>query len=395
MDHSIKAGELFLGKEIESTSSKYDDAQLLLGAFYMIDGDYLQAIDCYKKISINGKNAEFALNNLLGAYFCAGDDENVNKTLSKLKKSDSADFIQLVKFFHILNDKKGEKCYKFSQLLSQIFSGANTYFYRAVSAYNYGKYEEADYFFASYYKITKDCWVKYCVEASRAKLEGESGYPNFLRYEKSLDQIKISKLENELEVYLSKSKQYIVTHQEQIFEFAEWCFATDNEELQAIASDFLCTIGTEKARKFLKEILINPKYEDSLKTLILTALVLMGNEDKTGVVFNNLYVEVPFEKIYFTHGNSEVFLNAYAFAFGRVAAFNEKILHRLRKSAEEIYFTLIANGNLDKISDVMALSAIIMSYSKVDKELGAENIAVYNGVSYEEIEKIIALIENK
>ncbi len=386
----------FLLHTIKKTSSRYADAQLLLGAFYMIDGNYFQAIGCYEKISTAGKNTEFALNNLLGAYFCAGDTQGVNQTLIRLKKCGSADFTQLAKFFHILNDKNGsEKCYKYSQLLSQIFSGANTYFYRAVSAYNYEKYDEAEYFFASYYKITKDYFVKYCLEATRAKIDGKRGYPKTLRYERSLELTKVSQLEKQLEKYLSKSKKYIVTHQEQIFEFAEWCFATTSEELQAIAGDFLCTIGSERAKNFIKQVLINPTYTDSLKTLLITALVLMGNEGKTGVVFNNLYVEVPFESVYFTHDKTDVFLNAYAFAFGRVAAFDEKILHKLKKSAEEIYFTLLTNGNISEISDVMALCAVIIIYAGVDKELGVENIMVYNGASNEEIERVITLIENK
>ena len=130
-------------------------------------------------------------------------------------------------------------------------------------------------------------------------------------------------------------------------------------------------------------------------TLLITALVVMGNEGNTGVVFNNLYVDVDFEPIYFTHGNSEVFLNAYAIAVGRVVAFDENLLPKLKKSAEEIYFTLIANGNLDKITEVMALCSVIIIYAGIDKELGDENIAALNGVSYEEIEKIITLIENK
>ena len=82
-------------------------------------------------------------------------------------------------------------------------------------------------------------------------------------------------------------------------------------------------------------------------------------------------------------------------AVGRVVAFDENLLPKLKKSAEEIYFTLIANGNLDKITEVMALCSVIIIYARIDKELGDENIAALNGVSYEEIEKIIILIENK
>ena len=121
----------------------------------------------------------------------------------------------------------------------------------------------------------------------------------------------------------------------------------------------------------------------------------MGNHEKVGAVFNNLYVEIPFESVCFPNDKSEVFLNAYAFAFGRVAVFDENILYKLKSSAEQIYFALIANGNLAQISSVMPLSAVIMIYAGIDKELGIENIAIYNGVSNEDIEQIISLIENK
>ena len=332
-------------KEVEKTSSKYYDAMLTLGAFYMIDGDYLSAIDCYKQIPVTSKNYDFALNNLLGAYFCANDSDNLNQILVRLKKSDSADLIQLVKFYHLLNDKKGrEKCYNFSKLLSEIFTGPNTYFYRGVSAYNFGKYEEAEYFFTKYYKITGDYYLKYCIEASKDGGKNHDKYPTKLCYEQTLDDIKIYELEQKLEEYLEQSKQFIIENQDEIFDFATACFDTQSEELQAISSDFLCTISNDKAKNFLKEVLVNPKYADSLKTLIITALVIMGNNEKTGVVFDGIYEEINFDIINFPNDENKVFYNAYAFAFGRVAALNQKALNRLKKSAEELRVLFYTQG---------------------------------------------------
>lgn len=381
--------------EIAKTSSKYEDALLTLGAFYMVDGEYLQAIDCYNKISRTGKYGDFAINNLFGAYFCQGDEEQVTATFNYLKKNDCADYFQIVKFFHLFNfNTECEKCYRYSKYLQQLFTTPKNYFYMAISAYNCKKYEEASYYFARYYKITGAYYVKYCLEASRAKESGKGDYPEKLRYEHFLDKNKRAELEKQLEKYLDRSKKYLIAHQDEIFDFVEGCFATGSEELQAISADILCSMATERARDFIKNILINPDYSDPLKTLLITALVLMGNTTKTGVVFDHVYTVIQFESVGFMLDKNGVFLNAYAFAFGRISALDEKNLYKLKNSAEELYFKLLDNGNLRKISDIPALSAVIILNAKLSDSFTAETVIAYSGATYEEVEKTIMLIES-
>jgi hypothetical protein len=223
------------------------------------------------------------------------------------------------------------------------------------------------------------------------RLHGKDNYPIELSYHLVLPEEKQLELEALASKYLILSKKQMRKISTELFEFAEDCFSTNSVELQIIACQIISFLENLQAEKFLKNKLIDPSVSDNVKSIMLTALVEMGNDKLTGMVYAGIYMRVPFEKIEFTDGSEDLFLGAYAIAFGRMAPYDESEIYKLRDSVYDIYYRLISNGNLRKISDVLALAAFITVNAGITIKLMPEELIVYIGSSVDDVNKIIKL----
>jgi len=166
----------------------------------------------------------------------------------------------------------------------------------------------------------------------------------------------------------------------------------NSTELQIIACQIVSFLESAQAEKFLKEKLIDLRLSDNIKSIIVTALVEMGNDKLTGLVYGNVYSRLPFERVEFTEDCSEIFLGAYAIAFGRMAPYDENELYKLKDSVYDIYYKLVSNGNLKKVNDVLALAAFITINAGIKIKLMSEELITYIGSSVENVNKIIKLV---
>ena len=178
-------------------------------------------------------------------------------------------------------------------------------------------------------------------------------------------------------------------------DFAEATLSTNKTELQIIACQLISFIGGVKAVKYLKNLLLNPILQDIVKVTIVSLLVEMGNSGLTGMVYGNVFSRVPFEKVEFTEDQSDVFLTAYAIAFGRLSPYDEEELYKLKISAYNIYYTLIGNGNIKKVNDVIALASYITINAGMKIRLTAEELIEYVGSTVEDVNKIIKLTKSE
>lgn len=385
-----------LVKNVQESSSQYENACITLAAFYMIDGDYEKAISKYKEIESSSEQYKFAVNNLYGAYYCMKDFESANKIFAKLSNEKLADFDQLVKFFHLLFTQKDyDLCYKFNLSLNNLFKTPRLYFYNGVSAYNVKKYDEAFDWFVSYYKATSYYVANFNSSVSLAKLKGEKGCPEILRYSLTLPSAEQEKLEKNATKYFGWTKKQLKKNKDLIFDFAYKSFSTDNHELQIVACQLLSFIGGAKVEKYLKSLLIDFTVLDHMKVVIVTVLTEMQNDKLTGMVYGKVYSRLPFEKAEFSEDDSGLFLSAYALAFGRMSPYDEEELYKLHISAYELYFSLLSNGNLRKVNDVIALGAFIVLNAEIEIDLSPEQIIEYVGSTVKNVNKIIKLVTSE
>ena len=378
--------------EVSDDSSEYENACITLGAFYMIDGDYLKAIEKYRQISENSLNYEYAINNILGAYFCLSDIQSAEQLLTQLKRKEIYDFDQLIKFFHLIRSTGNHGLnYKFACYLRDLFNTPRIYFYCGVSAYNVGKFDEAREYFIDYYRVTHSKVAEYNANASFEKANGNNDFPNTLPFYLLLPESRILQLEALAPKYLVMSKRQLRKKACEIYNFAEECFCTNRTELQIIACQLVSFLETAQAEKFLKDMLIDLRLSDNVKSIILTALVEMGNDKLTGLVYGNVYSRLQFEKVEFTEDSASLFLGAYAIAFGRMAPYDENELYKLKDSVYDIYYRLVSNGNLKKVTDVLALAAYVTINAGIKIKLMPEELIMYIGSSVEKVNKIIKL----
>ncbi len=380
--------------KIDENSSEYEEAALTLAAFYMVDGEYQKAIEKYETISQKGYHYKFALNNIFGAYYCLKEFDKANDVLQKMRKLDLYEFDQLVKFFHLFHADEA-LCYSYAKELKSLFNTPALYFYLGVAAYNVKKYEKAFDYFIGYYKITGYYFVKYDAETSYAKMNGKTGYPDRLSYAFGLPEKIVDKLEKNAAKYMTQSERQLKRQANDIFEFANASFCTNHPELHIVTCQVLSYLGGKKSEQYLKELLIDPLIDDNLKTIIISLLVEMGNDKTTGMVYGNVYSKIPFEKIEFSDDVNDLFLSAYALAFGRLAPFDEEELYKIQLSAYELYYALLANGNLRKVSDVIALSAFIAINADMEIKLTNNELIEYMGSTVKDVNKIIKLVSSK
>ena len=379
-------------ESITEDSTEYENACVTLAAFYMINGDFQKAIERYKLIEYGSDNYKFALNNIFGAYFCLENFDCAEESLKELKNKGLHDFNQLVKFFHLIKSSgRHELNYKYSKYLFGLFSTPRIYFYCGVAAYNVKKYAEAREYFLDYLRVTNSNVAKHHSNAAYGKINGNDNYPIELSYHLILPGDKQVELEGLASKYLLLSKKQMRKISAELFNFAEDCFSTPSVELQIIACQIISFLETLQAEKFLKNKLIDPRVSDNVKSVMLTALVEMGNDKLSGMVYGGVYSRVPFEKIEFTDGAEDMFIGAYAIAFGRMAPYDESEIYKLRDSVYDIYYRLLSNGNLRKVNDVLALAAFITVNAGITIKLMPEELIVYIGSSVENVNKIIKL----
>ena len=383
-------------KQVDKESSQYENACITLAAFYIIERDYENAVKKYNEITENCENYKFALNNLFGAYYCIGDQAGVEDSLNKLMRNNMAEFDQLVKFFHLMrSESDAKKCYDYCLLLTKLFKTPRLYFYLGVCAYNCKKYVEAFDYFISYFKVTGNYVAKYNAEASLARQSKSKDYPNRLDFSLLLPEIEVAKLEKKAPKYLTQTKRTLKKNIKQIFEFSDACFSTNSPELQVVACQLLSFIGGAQVEKYLKNLLLNHKISDQLKSVIVTVLVELENDKTTGMVYANVYSRLEFEKTQFSDDLSGLFLSAYALAFGKMSPFDESELYKLQISAYELFYSLQSNGNLIKVNDLVALATFIAINAEMEINLKIEEIIEYFGTTAKNLKRIIKLVTSE
>ncbi|MBQ7408243.1 MAG: hypothetical protein IJW13_03105 [Clostridia bacterium] len=380
--------------EIKSDSSQYGNALITMAAFNMVNEKIDLAVEQYKQALDYSEQREYALNNLLGCYAVLNDYEKADTVVQQLKSNDCKDFDQCAKFFHLfhaLNDNAG--AYTYALYLSAIFDNPDLYYYTACAAFNCEKYDEAEELFNKHYRIT-DFFVslehaKLCKNPKRFKKKRAEK----ISYMQELHPSYISQLEKSVARYMTMSAASFKRRASDLIELSRLCFGTSRLDLQGLSCQLVAILKNNRAEKYLKNLLIDPAVNDKVKILILSLLVDMENDKLTGLVYGGVYTRIQYEKVQFTEENGEVFYSAYAVAFGRIAPYDESVLYKLKISAYDIYYKLISNGTARKVSDVIALAAIIILRAGINVGGSIERLLDYVGSDMPAVEKIMKLID--
>ncbi len=385
---------LELLNSIEKNSKEYEYAQGYAAMQYIVKDDYLQAIAAYKNVLSVNETSEFALNNLFALNFVLDNIEESEKYFNLIKRNSCADFLYLTKYFRLFFAKDmHEKGYIYSKKIFGLLPDlAINLVPLACAAYNSKRYEEAHRYFLEYYKICPSYLTEwYCKLACDAK-DGKKVKLKFIDFNFYLPEIEVKRLEKLGEYYIECSTATLKRKSKQVLQFASAVFCTSRIDLQAMTCQILSYLKTKGAEKFLKSLLLRTYVRDNIKSMIVTILVEMGMNKTVGMVFGNVYLKVPFEKTEFNDINGDTFKFAYAIAFGKLAPLYEDLISNLRVSANELYVKLIENGNINKVTDPVALGAFIAIKSGIKINGSDDALIEYFGATKQSVNKINSLL---
>ena len=268
-------------------------------------------------------------------------------------------------------------------------------YFKAVAAYNAGKYKES---YAEFDKILTvyphSVVAKYTYTAARqaeeeGKIEELSYFYRLPPHEREAT-LKILAAVSSLPASQFKkifSKIDITT-------CLEWCFdeveARNESELHTIAADCAVRAGLDS---FVREKLLNALLPDTLKISILTRLCERNEENEFGVVFCNLYKCVTTRKIHIDRIKRKAFVRAYSHVFARFSIMDDNYGLRLATAAEEIYSGLKASLMLSIVNDINALCAAMYVTSGIHEDsIEEDKIAEFFGTEQAKIDRILKYV---
>ncbi len=268
-------------------------------------------------------------------------------------------------------------------------------YFKAVSAFNCGKYEES---FAEFDKLlTVNPWAvtaKYYYGLAREAAEKgeELKLAYFYRLPKEQKEANLKFL-SAFEMLSDRDIKKLYADVD-ISDSIKWCFderdGNDNEELQFLAAVCAVRAGMDD---IIRSILLNAFVSDMLKVRILVLLGDRNKDDRYGVVMCDLYRQVFFREIHVGRNKRKYFIEAYSRLNAHFAALNSAYGEKFAKTAENLYRKLEEKGMLSVASDLDALTAVIYLLSEVkEPKIRRSDLAMFFETSDRKIEKILGAL---
>ena len=373
----------------------------------MRSGEYDKAIDEFEKVHEENEAYVSARNYIaMCNIICDKCDEAEQECLAVLKiKPDSVQALTtlaavkteqkkveesrtLAKKLLTLNVTSNEDIYKiatvccenkmhaeayelFCKLEDELFYDSSVLYFKAVSAFNSGKFEESFAAFDKMLTIYPDAvTARYYYE--KAREAAESGTEMELSYFYRLPQ---NVRESSLKLLAAFSK---LKNQEakKLFGIADltdcilWCFdeteGASDSELQFLGG--LCAVKAG-LDGLVCDILLNAFLSDGLKVRILTLIGERNEANSFGVVICHLYKRVNFQALSIGRLKRRNFVSAYARLTAHFGIIDESYSEAFARAAENLYKRLESEGRLACAADTDALTAAIYSLSDIKDTL--------------------------
>ncbi|MBR6737892.1 MAG: tetratricopeptide repeat protein [Clostridia bacterium] len=391
-DGYIKVG--YYDKAIESLSiipenSRFYVQKLIsVSVCYFLKGEPKYATELIEKAhDIEPENVSVWCN-AVSMYNALGSDDRASYFFNLLRDAD----LQLQEDVHkviMVACERGEN--ELVKNLGKTYLVKNAYdtpilHLVGIANYNLGYYENAENLFKKCYQITRSPIHYYYYQIAEKAVNKK---PDYKKLEYSFDvpqKVRKTFLKRATEL-LGATQEEKQNLEKDIQTLAHYAFYSGIYELQSSVVTLLSELSTETAVKTLKNALIKLDVYDRIKSGIIGFLVADGLDEELPVAFSNVFMKIRLYKANFEGENSHAFLEAYSYAFAKLAH-AEKDLFPLKESAENIYNQLKEKGLLLKITDVKALSAVMYELSSISKIVSRREYAKYFQANLKKIKEI-------
>lgn len=373
---------------VPETSKYYGDALITSSiAKYFRNDTEGALIDAEKAVVITGKT--IAVCNAFSMFKSAGNEDKAKYYYDLLvdTKLDTDEDVYKVTMVHLENGND-----LLASNLSAKYLRKNPYdttmlLFKGQIEYNLKNYALAEDCFKKAYLISGSYASYYYINVAQNKaIDGRLEYSFDIPTE---NRFKLVKRTGEL-LKLSCDKK--LEFSSEIMGIASYAFSSPVYQLQSTAITLLSELETEEAKEFMKQTLLKINVFDRIKSGVLGFLAADGYEGELGAVFGNVFRKIPFYKAVFGAQAEKTFIEAYAYAFAKIAPI-ESDTKSLRDSIEDVYMKLDEKGLLFMELDVKALAAVAYELSGIAKINSRREFSKYFDASLRKIKEIKELIK--
>ncbi|MDE7182215.1 MAG: hypothetical protein K2O41_04180 [Clostridia bacterium] len=356
---------------------KCDEAEAECLALLKKYPDNVQALTTLAAVRTEQKNGE--------------ESRRLAKELLKLNVK-STDEIYKIATVCCENKMHAEAYSLFCKLEDELFYDSSLLYFKAVSAYNSGKFEESFSAFDRLLTVYPDA-VTAQFNYEQARKAYEDGEPFEMSYFCRLPKEQREKNLTMLAAFAKLTR----TEAKKLFDLIDisdsirWCFdetdGVNNEELQFLAAECAVKAGLDG---ILCDILLNAFVSDALKVHILMLLGERNEDNSFGVVIANIYKRVSFRALQLGRKQKRSFIFAYARLVAHFSILDDNFGEQFALATESLYNEMEQGERLSCASDNDALAAAVYLKSGVLDAGGItrENICAFFDTTEEKLTRI-------
>lgn len=393
----MKAGEYSLAAEefekVDEGNERYFSARNYIAMCKIIDDRTEEAEqECLNILKKYPDNVQ-ALTTLAAVKTEAGKREEAHELAKRLLGLNIDNSDELYKIATVCcENKMHDEAYKLFCKLDEDFGYDLTVMYfKAVAAFNSGKFEES---FAAFDRLVtvypEAVTARFYYNAARAMLK--SGQITELSYFYRLPQeVRESSLKM-LAAYMRLSQRSAkkLAAEVDLSGCIKWCFdeceGGGSGELQFLAAQVAVKAGLDD---IVRDLLLDAFLPEQLKIDVLSELAERNQFDCFGVVICNVYKRVTMQQLELGRVKKRNFVRAYARLVAHFSILDDEYGKAFASVAESLYAKLENEKRLDAAKDVDALMAAIYKLSDVREEcVPRGDICSFFEVDEERIKKI-------
>ncbi len=363
---------------IGENSKMYPKAKTAKGYAYFYLNELGEAFGEVSKAielgDINVYSLTLAIN--LGAF--SSDLEEFGKYIDLLiDYKDFSDEDKYKKFNLLINLNLVKDALDYSEEILDISPYyADVRFLRGVLYYNKKDYVEAEKNFRYAYILTLNPIIKFYLDLALDAINGKIKYKAFLP-EFELPEKEVLKRVKVIKELYNGNLTEEIKFPDGFEDIAKWVFIGSNNTMQIVVAILIAHSHDERYLSILKDALIDPAISDEVKHRIVSIMCENGKFGELAVVFGYIFRKIKVPETKFEGSGAEIFKRAHAYAFGRLSVIEDR-LEPLYRAAIKLQKELIENGNIDKVTDLVALSCAIYKKSGMDALRGDLEYKYFN-----------------
>lgn len=380
-------------ESVKSTSKYYKIAQMNAVSCHMHQDRYSRGKEILQDLLQKYPNDGLVLDSFLFYAHSFGETVDMQNCIDQLAKIETTDFATQV--------ARADTYFRVGEYESAIFmaeSALKTQPFNTVALILLGaslvadyKFEKANKVYKKLYRLTNTEFAKFYSRYTQNLIDGTDVFSE-IKTEHSLPIKHLIKRSEIVESIIAGDKKVLKKlSKTEVLDICAWMFEKPNDFTLEF-TDQAILIKNAQVRQFFIEKLMDYSTSVELKECIVQNLVLMGFNKRIGVLKSGIFQKVTLQKAEFDRQGRDLFEQAYALAVAKLLFMPDGDILRIRDSAYSVYYTLVENDCIKKVTDVKALSAVIVKNTGCIDYLGTKRLSEYFGVSVKKVESVLKLL---